>query len=180
MNCQDCERRYVKSEQPGNPGRNSRSMEDGALTRYLHRWRIAGLFGFTSVALALSAGPASATVVCPPGTSNPAYCHNVPPIATTTAATHVGGFSATVNGVAGPGVKHGDITQYYFQYGTRTSYDFTTATGVIGSCPPGVTNPAYCKVPDTKSVSARLSRLTPNTLYHYRIVAVNPDGTTKG
>lgn len=133
-------------------------------------------------ASALLAGPGSATIVCPSGVTPPSpYCTNVPPTATTTSATNVQATKATLNGVAGPNVSGGDITQYFFQYGRTTAYGSQTPTGTIGSCPAGINPPSpYCNVPKTQPVSANISNLTPCTRYHFQLVATNPDGTAKG
>jgi hypothetical protein len=148
----------------------------------LHIPRIAvvvGLGGSMAV-LALSAAPTEATLVCPPGVTNPAYCANVPPIAITKQATHISETNATLNGFAGPGVRNGDLTTWYFQYGTTTMYGTQTPPGTVGSCPPGTTNPLYCTVPKKQKVSITIGGLMPGTTYHYQIVSTNPDGTTFG
>jgi hypothetical protein len=132
------------------------------------------------IVLAISAGPAGATLVCPPGVTNPKYCTNYPPIAVTGKATKIGESQAWLNGTAGPNVTNGDITTYYFQYGKTKSYGHQTPNGTIGTCPPGVTNPAYCNTPARRSVSALIHGLSPNTVYHFRIVATNSDGTSYG
>ena len=132
--------------------------------------------------IALSAIPSGATIVCPTGIKPPSpYCTNVPPTATTLPATKIKGTSAQLNGSAGPNVQGGDITQYFFQYGTTTSYGSQTPTGTIGSCPSGIAPPSpYCNVPKTQLVSASVSNLTPCTNFHYRVVASNPDGSFNG
>jgi hypothetical protein len=132
--------------------------------------------------LGLSALPSGATIVCPSGIKPPSpYCTNVPPTATTLPATKITGTSAQLNGSAGPNVQGGDITQYFFQYGTTTGYGSQTPTGTIGSCPAGITPPSpYCNVPKTQLVSANISNLTPCTDYHFRVVATNPDGSFNG
>jgi hypothetical protein len=153
------------------------------MTRYSHlRWP-AALGGLVAAAVvALSAAPSSATIVCPTGIKPPSpYCTNVPPTATTGSATRVKGSSATLNGVAGPNVTGGDITQYYFEYGKTNNYGTQTPTGTIGSCPSGISPPSpYCNVPKTEPVSANISKLTPCTTYHFQLVASNPDGSAKG
>jgi hypothetical protein len=153
------------------------------MTRYSHlRW-LPALGGLVAAGvLVLSAAPSSATIVCPTGIKPPSpYCTNVPPTATTGKATEVKGTSATLNGVAGPNVSGGDITQYYFEYGRTTNYGSTTPPGTIGSCPSGISPPSpYCNVPKTEPVSARISNLKPCTAYHYQLVATNSDGTAQG
>jgi hypothetical protein len=153
------------------------------MTRYAHLKRLGPLAGLMAAAVvALSAMPAGATIVCPPGVTPPnPYCTNVPPIAITKDATNVTGTSATLNGTTGAGVAGGDPTQWFFQYGTTTAYGQATAPQTLGSCPPGVNPPSpYCTTPASQDVSAGISHLTPCTLYDFRIVASNPDGTTTG
>ncbi|MFL5846578.1 MAG: hypothetical protein ACJ762_17990 [Solirubrobacteraceae bacterium] len=87
------------------------------------------------------------------------------PAATTTAATAVTATTATLNGTVSP---NNTDTTYYFEYGTSTTYGTKTATqGPIQ----GNAN---------KSVSADVTALAPSTAYHYRVVAVNADGTVPG
>jgi len=87
------------------------------------------------------------------------------PTAITGAVSAVGGTSATVNGTVNPG---GSATDWWFEYGTSTSYGSkTTATGA-GS---GSGNIAVAKT---------LTGLTPATTYHYRLVAKSSSGTTNG
>ncbi|MFH1121738.1 MAG: BACON domain-containing carbohydrate-binding protein [Bacteroidota bacterium] len=87
------------------------------------------------------------------------------PLATTLAATSVTGTSATLNGTVNP---NGLATSYHFEYGTSTSYGYNTSTISAGS---GTSN---------ISVNAGISGLTTGTPYHFRLVAVNSDGTTNG
>lgn len=88
-----------------------------------------------------------------------------PPAATTTSSGGVTQTAATVNGTVNP---TGAATSYYFQYGTTTSYGSQTTTASAGS--------GFGPV----NVSANLSGLTPNTTYHYRVVATNSNGTSNG
>lgn len=86
----------------------------------------------------------------------------IPP--TTSAATNVAAYSATLNGSVNPG---GLTTSVYFQYGTTTSYGLTTATQ-------SQTGNTF------RNVSANISSLMPNHVYHFRVVATNSGGTTYG
>jgi len=88
-----------------------------------------------------------------------------PPAATTNAASGVGQTSATLKGTVNP---NGTSTSVYFQYGTTTSYGSTTASQAIGSGTTSVT------------VSQAVSGLICNTVYHFRAVATNGSGTTRG
>ncbi|MFZ0975233.1 MAG: hypothetical protein WAN22_23600 [Solirubrobacteraceae bacterium] len=152
------------------------------MTRYSHlRW--VALVGLVAAcASALLAAPGGAMIVCPQGNTPPSpYCTNVPPTATTGNATHVRATSATLTGVAGPNVRGGDVTQYYFEYGPTTAYGLQTREGTIGRCPHGISPPSsYCNVPKRQRVSAGVSNLTPCTTYHFQLVATNPDGSADG
>ena len=87
------------------------------------------------------------------------------PIVATLAATAVTGTSATINGTVNP---NGLATTYYFQWGTTVSYGNTTTSTSAGSGSAAV------------AVSANLTSLVGGTTYHFRLVAVNSDGTTNG
>jgi cellulase (glycosyl hydrolase family 5)/List-Bact-rpt repeat protein len=87
------------------------------------------------------------------------------PTVTMTAASNITTTAATLNGLANP---NGSPTNAIMQWGTTTAYGNTTPAQSLGS---GTTN-----VP----VSADIGGLTPNTTYHYRIVASNGVGTTNG
>jgi hypothetical protein len=83
---------------------------------------------------------------------------------TTDPATDVASFSATLNGSL---YLDGVATTVYFQYGTTMNYGSMTA-------PQTKTGNAHV------SISANVSSLTANTVYHYRIVAHNTRGTSYG
>jgi hypothetical protein len=163
------------------------------MTRYIHHARIAALAGLVVVAaLAVSAGPASAMLACPPGATNPAYCTSKPPTAVTKPATKIGETQATLNGVVN---GFGANAQYFFEYGrtralgqrtpTRTLAALTgCAPGVTNPhyclCPPGAANPAYCTIPHASNVSDVVTGLAFNTVYYFRLVARNANGTSFG
>src|SRR5947208_2484215 len=77
-----------------------------------------------------------------------------PPVAITNPATNVASSSATLNGSVDP---HGLTTIVSFQYGTTTSYGYTTASQ-------SKTGNAY------QNVSTNIPGLTASTTYHFRIV----------
>jgi len=91
---------------------------------------------------------------------------DVPPSVTTQAATGIGADSATLNGTVD---AHGYSTTVEFEYGTDTSY----GTTVTADQSPVSYNFNF-------SVTASLSGLTNNTLYHFRIKASNVNGTSYG
>ena len=87
-----------------------------------------------------------------------------PPVVTTNPATLIASFSATLNGSLNP---HGLTTTVSFQYGTTTAY--------------GSTTPMQTQTGNTyRDIAANISGLSPNTVYHFRIVATNSAGTRFG
>jgi hypothetical protein len=148
------------------------------MTRYFHHARIVALAGLALAisALAVAAAPAGAAVTCPPGVTNPAYCTQRKPEAVTKPATAVQTTEATLNGTVN---GFGASAAYFFQYGRTRAYGFRTPTQTITGCPPGVTNPAYCVIGPIK-VSALLNGLSPRTRYHFRLVALNGNGRSRG
>jgi hypothetical protein len=95
----------------------------------------------------------------------PAALAAAEPAVSTGNATAIAPTSATLNGTVNP---EGQATTYMFEYGTTTSYGSETATTSGGSGSAGI------------KVLAPLTSLTPNTTYHYRLVATNASGTALG
>jgi hypothetical protein len=85
--------------------------------------------------------------------------------ATTGPAKDVTRTSATLTGTVDP---NGTATTYHFEYGTTTAYGLQTADGDAGS---GA---------DPVAVEAAIANLTPQTTYHFRLVATNHDGVARG
>jgi hypothetical protein len=87
------------------------------------------------------------------------------PKVNTNGAREVSYSSAVLTGSVNP---NGSNTSYYFQYGLTKAYGSQTAIADAGS--------------GTKTVPVRLpiSGLTPITVYHYRLVAVNAFGASIG
>src|SRR3954447_8349403 len=102
-------------------------------------------------------------VVLGAGATNSAAA--TPPAASTRGATAIAPQTATVNGRVDP---QGRPTAFYFRYGTTTAYGKRTSTGSAGA---GT---------HSRSVSAALTALRPNTTYHYRLVAFSTAGTRTG
>jgi virginiamycin B lyase len=73
--------------------------------------------------------------------------------------------TATVHGAVTPAAQ---ATTYYFEYGLTTAYGTATTAADAGEGPGSV------------AVQATLGGLTPDTTYHYRLVAVNDTDTTYG
>jgi hypothetical protein len=86
-----------------------------------------------------------------------------PPAVTTGTATVASTGTVAISGTVNP---NGLATNYHFEYGTGTSYGDSTAIASAGA---GSTD---------QTVTVTLSGLSPNTTYHYRLVATNPGGTT--
>jgi phosphodiesterase/alkaline phosphatase D-like protein len=87
------------------------------------------------------------------------------PVATTGPATAVGATSATVGGSVDP---HGQSTTWWVEYGTSTAYGSKTAVANAGA---GTAAAA---------VSVSVTGLKAGTTYHYRLVAGNTAGTSRG
>jgi hypothetical protein len=85
------------------------------------------------------------------------------PTVTTKAATGVGEKTATLNGTVNP---NGSETKTYFEYGTTTAYGSKTPEANVGSGTSAVER------------NVAVAGLSPNTTYHYRIVANNENPET--
>lgn len=88
--------------------------------------------------------------------------------APTIASKAESGITQLAAAIAANVTPNGAATTVSLQYGTTTSYGTTVQLGTLAA---GL---------DAVEVTAALSGLTPNTTYHYRIVAVNSAGTTNG
>jgi hypothetical protein len=100
-------------------------------------------------------------LLCAPATAAAAE----KPVVTTGAATSINEESAVLNGTVTP---KGANTTYYFQWGTSSLY--------------GAVTPAAAVAAGTgkNRISAPLTGLAPVTTYHYRLVAANSAGITRG
>jgi hypothetical protein len=87
------------------------------------------------------------------------------PAVTTGGVANITPTTATLNGRVDP---NGADTNYFFQYGTTSLYGTNTAVTPAGAGANGV------------AVSVPIAGLAPDTRYHYRIVAQNAQGITKG
>lgn len=87
------------------------------------------------------------------------------PVVSTSGVSNVSYSAAILYGNVNP---NGQATGYVFQYGPTSAYSQQTPLAPAGN----------------GTISIKLSQtvtgLTPDTTYHYRIVAVNPTGTTNG
>jgi hypothetical protein len=89
----------------------------------------------------------------------------LPPSVRTGSVQNVGATTATLTGAVD---RRGRATNWYFEYGTSTSYGSRTPTR---SVPSGA---------GARNVAASLSGLTPGTTYHYRLIAASDAGTGRG
>ena len=87
------------------------------------------------------------------------------PVATTGAAANVQPSTAVLNGTVNP---KGAETTYFFQYGTTSLYGSLTPAVAAGAGNRGV------------KIAVGLDALAPATKYHYRLVAQNSKGITRG
>lgn len=110
-------------------------------------------FGLLAVAVLTARNPSSASAAA----SAPAV--------TTGSTSDLGQSRATLSGTVNP---NGQATTYYFQYGTTTSYGTQTSPASVGSGSTPV------------GVHQAIFGLSPNTTYHYRLVAQSSAGTTDG
>ena len=92
------------------------------------------------------------------------YGTGQPPTVVTTAATNVALTSATLNGNEN---ANGSTTTASFQYGLTTSYGTTVSAGTVNGN-------------NMTPISAGISGLSPGTLYHFRAVGTNVNGTVYG
>ncbi|MEA2296950.1 MAG: hypothetical protein QOE86_4589 [Solirubrobacteraceae bacterium] len=87
------------------------------------------------------------------------------PTVTTKAASNVAQSTAQLNGAVNP---NGADTTYFFQIGTTSLYGINSPETAAG------------KGTKTVNVSAPVDQLAPATTYHFRIVAKNAKGLSKG
>jgi hypothetical protein len=87
------------------------------------------------------------------------------PTVSTGGSSKVTASSARLHASVNP---RGRPTSYYFEYGTTRRYGSRTGDASAGSSSKG------------RTVTADVGGLKPNTTYHYRIVASNPDGVASG
>jgi hypothetical protein len=117
----------------------------------MHRRTFGWALRAGALALTLAALPAAAQAATAPGV-------------TTGGAANVAQQTARLTGAVDP---NGDTTGYQFQYGTTSAY---------GAVTPEVTVSGDGK----KTVTADVSGLAPATTYHYRLIAHNSKGVSKG
>ncbi len=91
-----------------------------------------------------------------------------PPTAVTEAATEITQKTATINGSVNPNLQAVTICEL----------EFGTAEGVYGTSSTCPVPPGSGSAPVGESVA--VSNLTPGTTYHYRIIAINSSGQSKG
>jgi hypothetical protein len=89
------------------------------------------------------------------------------PTVVTSPASPVASASATLNATVNP--NSGEVYECKFEWGTTTAYGKTAPC----SPPPGSGSSPV-------AVSQAIAELAASTVYHFRIVAVNPGGTSRG
>ena len=159
---------------------------NGTATTYAFQYGPTTTYGLTSASMKAGAGTTATAVHVTLGNlvSNSTYHYRVvatsaagttvgadatfttakaPPTVTVSAPSSVMSTAADVSGTVDP---NGKATNYVFEYGPTTSYGLASTTTAAGA---GTTAVA---------VKATLSGLVAGTAYHYRVVAVNADGTS--
>ena len=158
----------MHSSTSGTPGAPNGLWDSGLLSQgavFTHTFNTAGTFHYYCTAHGQCCGMTGVvTVANPTPTPTPPPPLTGPPIVTTNPATLIASFSAKLDGSLNP---HGLATTFHFQYGRTTSYGLTTA-------------PHTQTGNTTRNVTANISSLTASTIYHFRIVASNADGTRMG
>jgi hypothetical protein len=86
------------------------------------------------------------------------------PVARTGGAANIAQQSARLTGSVNP---NGGTTTYQFQFGTTTAYGSVTPEATVGGT-------------GKKTVTADVTGLAPATTYHYRLIARNDKGLSKG
>ncbi|MHB8531993.1 MAG: hypothetical protein ACYDC2_04665 [Solirubrobacteraceae bacterium] len=112
-----------------------------------------------------AAAIAACSALALPALSAPALAAPAKPGATTAGAKSVTFNAATLTGSVNP---NGQSTSYYFQFGPTRAYGGQSAIGDAGAGTKGA------------GIQIAIGGLQPITLYHYRLVAVNPSGATLG
>ncbi len=150
------------------------------ITQYFRNAETGALIKQTPASIATEANP-EGIAVSPDGKSIYAANHGAgnvsqyarntevppPPTVLTGAASGVGPSSVTVSGTVNPNGQ--EVTECRFEYGATTSYGASSpCTAAPGSGSSAV------------AVSASVGGLSPNTTYHFRLVATNAGGTSKG
>lgn len=128
-----------------------------------------------------SSGPAGTSYALD-NTATPHVTISAPPTARTDPATNVQANSATLNGAVNP---NGRPTSYSFQYGTSTAYGGSAKMPAVrGSATDGrAATTSSTPVGSGNALvaaSANVTGLSPNTTYHFRVVARSPGGTAFG
>ena len=100
-------------------------------------------------------------LLCAPATAAAAE----KPVVTTGAASSIEPTTVTLNGFVTPS---GANTTYYFQYGTSSLYGSVTPATVVTAGSGRV------------KITVAVGELAPVTTYHYRLVAQNSQGVTRG
>jgi len=162
---------------------NAHIEDQGASTTYQFEWGLTGSFGNLTDSTAFVSSPVSVeimglsantkyhyriratnaggTTVGSPKTFTTDAGISTAPDVTTEPATNVTESGATVNGTVD---NHGASTTYYFEYGLTASYGSQTTPTAFVSSP----------------VSANITGLDPEVMYHFRLVATNAGGTSNG
>ena len=102
-----------------------------------------------------------ATLLCAPAAATAAE----KPVVTSGAAANIAPTTVVLNGTVNP---KGAATTYFFQYGTTSLYGLTTPATSAGAGNAGV------------KIAVPVGELAPATTYHYRLVAQNSQGITRG
>jgi len=151
----------------GSPGQPNQIWDSGIRNQgatFTQTFNSAGTFPYYCIPHGGCCGMTGTVVVSAPTPTPTPPPMTGPPVVTTNPAALIASFSARLNGSLNP---HGLPTTFHFQYGTTTSY--------------GLTTPPQSRSGTTlQNVTANVSNLMANRVYHFRIMASNALGTRFG
>jgi hypothetical protein len=124
--------------------------------------------GAASVVACTGTTPTTCVIELSTNSSVEAVFEPAGPTVVTGAASPIGKTTATLNGTVNP--NGGNVTACTFEYGLTTGY------GQTAPCVPASPGAGTSPVP----VSAEVTGLSPNTLYHFRLAATNTSGSANG
>jgi phosphodiesterase/alkaline phosphatase D-like protein len=117
--------------------------------------------------LVSSGGNSGTATSTPTGTGSPTQTVNTPGTPTVTTGTLVIATNSSAV-MTGKILPNGSQTSYWYEYGTTASLGTRTTTQAIGSGFVGISAPAF------------ITGLSANTIYYYRLVAQNANGSVSG
>jgi hypothetical protein len=139
------------------PAGSAGSGYEGVIVDYVAKGLTPGTTYFLRISATNASGKVTSSVVT--------FMSSYEPGIQGVSATEISRTGVSLNATIEP---HEYATTYYFEYGTTTSYGTKTTSKEIAA------------EVASKAVSESIAGLKENTLYHYRVVATNAEGTHAG